>query len=140
MHVWVNVWGKVTLRRAALLLFAPLFVGCIDDFDDPHGYGPNDSSSTSGTHGPQGATCPDLCEASVSCGGNTEDDCRDQCSQLTEVSRRTGCEDELDDILDCLAGLSNVCSQQDRCSDGALRFSDCVTAYCDRYPSDACGF
>jgi hypothetical protein len=134
MRVWVNVWGTVTRRLVAVAL-APLLVGCIDDFDDPKGYGPRDG--TSDTFGPSNLTCSELCEESASCdGGGDDDDCSEQCSELTGVARRAGCTEDFEEILDCLAGLRNVCSQQEDCSQVAFHFQSCIESYCQTNPSD----
>lgn len=130
MRVWVNVWGS-------LALLGPLLVGCIDDFDDPHGYGPSDG--TSDTFGDRRLSCSDLCEESARCGTGDIEDCRDQCNQLTEISRRAGCTDDLEDVLDCLAAGTSVCTQQDRCESVTFDFSNCIERYCGtRY--DECDF
>ena len=135
MRVWVNVWGTVTLRRFCAVGLATLVVGCIDDFDNPKGYGPRDG--TNDTFGPSGRTCSELCAQSVACGdGGDEGDCREQCNELTERSRRAGCTDDLEDILDCLAGLSNACTQQENCSQAAFHFQSCIESYCQKVPSD----
>ena len=100
MPMWVNVWGKMAL-------LAPLVVACIDDFDDPKGYGPSDG--TRDTFGDRGVSCTELCREGAACGdGIDDDDCREQCDELTQVSRRAGCTEDFEELLDCLAGLSNA--------------------------------
>ena len=138
MRVWVNVWGKVTLRRFVTIVFAPLLCGCIDDFDDPKGYGPRDG--TSGTYGKSGYTCSDLCERNSMCDdGGSMLGCRRQCEDIATTSQRAGCSEELDMVFDCLANLSNVCSQTDVCYNEANRLSDCLAPYCAIDPA-ACEF
>jgi hypothetical protein len=135
MRVWVNVWGTVTFRRLVAMGLATLVVGCIDDFDNPKGYGPRDSSGD--TFGPSSKTCSELCEESATCfGGSDDDDCREQCSELTEVSRRAGCMDDFEEILDCLGGLRDACTQQEHCSQAAFHFQSCMESYCSTNPSD----
>ena len=134
MRVWVNVWGTATLRYFVAAAFAPLLFGCIDDFDDPKGYGPRDGSSD--TFGEQGLTCTELCAKSEACGGGDELDCREQCDELSRVSRRAGCTENLGKVLDCLAELRNVCTQQEDCSQLTFHFSSCIESYCQTHPSD----
>ena len=132
MRVWVNVWGTA-LRRFLATALALCAVGCIDDFDNPHGYGPSDGSNT---YGKSGYTCADLCEQSARCDdGSSAAECRSQCGEISDIARRGGCSDELDDVLECIAGLSNACTQQDACYSEIDDFSGCIERYCQIDPA-----
>ena len=132
MPVWVNVWGKVLPRRILATALAACAVGCIDDFDNPKGYGP---SSGSGTYGRNRESCAELCERSVCDGGSSSRECREQCDEISSMARRGGCSDELDDLLSCIAGLSNACTQQEACNPEVEDFSYCISRYCETDPA-----
>jgi hypothetical protein len=131
MPVWVNVWGRARdegLRAASLTLLVVSLVGCIDDFDNPKGYGA-EPGANGGTGGGGGLNvrpdCSDVCAESRRCSGGGELDCRDECAELESLARASGCERELDEVLKCLDRLTNVCTQQDACYPAVEDFSFC---------------
>jgi hypothetical protein len=134
MRVWVNVWGTALYRRLLATALAACSVGCIDDFDNPKGYGPRDGSPT---YGKNGYTCSEFCERNSTCDdGGSEFECRNQCEDIADVAQRGGCSDELDDLLECLAELPNICTQQDACYSEVESFSDCISEFCALDPGD----
>jgi len=129
MLAWVNVWGKALGGRLGVLAMAlaPCLGGCIDDFDNPKGYG--EGSSGSGTN--SGYDCADLCADSERCGGGSDLDCNEQCDMLDELVRGTACSDELDDAFECLSRANDVCAaQQDACLDETEDFTSCIQDHC----------
>jgi hypothetical protein len=55
--------------------------------------------------------------------------------EVANQSKRAGCTDELDDLLECLAGLANVCTQVDVCGYELGLLTDCVQSYCEVNPA-----
>jgi len=124
MSMWVNVWGAPLGRGGKMGLAALAFalIGCIDDFDNPKGYG-----------GPPGGyDCATLCAESARCeDGSEETACRSQCDELERIVRAADCERTLDDLVGCYTRADDFCSVPDECTDEANALSSCVTSYCE---------
>jgi hypothetical protein len=134
MIAWVRVWGNVLGRRAraSSLCLAFVLSGCIDDFDDPHGYGTGPSG------GGSRIDCSDICEADRTCSGVDDvSDCKSSCAQVEPLIRQSGCKDEWDDALDCFSRVDDICTAQESCSDEAEEVSYCLQYYCESH-LDAC--
>ena len=125
MSVWVNVWGWATrtMRGGALFVVLATVSGCIDDFDNPKGYG--------ATGGSNRLDCSDMCDRIATCDGSSVASCQRDCTELEELLDSSGCSDEFDDVIDCLSGLRNVCTEQAACEPSTERFVGCVSRYCE---------
>ena len=117
MNVWVNVWRWT--RGAVLLALSASVSGCIDDFDDPKGYGAAGGRSSVSTR--QG--CFRLCEESVGCGATDELSCK---RVLESEAEAAGCSEELAELVECLLTLEDVCSPEDGCQAEVERFLNCT--------------
>jgi hypothetical protein len=132
MRMWVNVWGMVPARRngVGLVALALALGGCIDDFDDPRGYG---------TGGTRTGACTELCKRTVRCPGyGSESDCKVECERAERLVRQSGCERSYRDLIDCYEAADDICAAPDACSDEGDRFSTCFTEYCWNH-EDECG-
>jgi hypothetical protein len=101
-------------------MLALVTAGCIDDFD----------TVGDGQFGSSGPSCSSICERFQDCEGAT-DDCVEDCRELEDRARRTGCEGELDDLLSCLADTSDICDDgADACESELERFAECSSDDC----------
>lgn len=108
---------------AMLALFT---AGCIDDFD----------TVGDGQFG-SGPSCESLCERAADCEGSA--DCQNECDDIERIVELAGCEADFRDFMSCASELPDICRfGQDECLDEVQDYTDCIVAYCDRYPDD-CG-
>jgi hypothetical protein len=106
---------------ALLVTALPLFMLACGDDDSA-----NDDAKTP-------ATCPAICEQQNNlC--NTKNDCGIQCSVLSAVIAKTGCNKEFQEGLDCLAA-KNVCDEQETACP-ATSFGACVEIFCGANATD----
>jgi hypothetical protein len=95
--------------------------GCIDDFDDPKGYGATGGSDRSG-----GARegCFEICERAASC--QSELDCKRQCVDFEAEVEAAGCSEEYADLIDCALEVDDICTSDDACEASIERFAICL--------------
>ena len=126
MNVWVHVWRGVTktLRGVVTVALLASASGCIDDFDDPKGYGANGGRSGR-------LDCSDMCERIASCDEQNVESCQRDCVELEGIIDDSGCSDEFQDAIDCFAALDDLCLEQSACDPEVERFTTCM--------SDSCG-
>jgi hypothetical protein len=137
MSVWVNVWGGPLARRGkgkmglAALLCALALSGCIDDFDNPKGYGRSPDGRSPDGGGPDGHDCAALCTEYEQCDGSTSaSECRSQCDDTDRIVRAAGCEQVYDDLIACYAREDDFCSASESCADEVDDFVSCISYYC----------
>jgi len=134
MRVWVNVWGTAPARcgRSGPVVLALALGGCIDDFDDPKGYGAGSTSE-----------CRDLCVEASECPGSdaqSASECVEQCDELERVMRRADCREHFDDFMNCYARVRDICAPEDTCGEESQGFFDCFSEHCAAYPDDCSSF
>ena len=110
MSVWVNVWVAQPARCAGKMALAVTssahshLSGCIDDFDNPKGYGRSPDAAA------RTARRSDMPKATAQiCARNTSVRRRDERERLSRVNattlerivRAAGCEPVFDDLIDC---------------------------------------
>ncbi len=123
MSMWVHVWRRATraTRGVTLLALVSSTSGCIDDFDDPKGYGETGGNdrrvSTRGG-------CFEVCERAASC--QSELDCKRECANFEAEIEAAGCSEEYADVIDCALELDDVCASQDACAASIERFAICL--------------
>jgi hypothetical protein len=127
MSVWVNVRQRAmkTMRGVTLLALVVSTSGCIDDFDDPKGYGA--TSTTGGRSGSSRGGCFEVCERSASCPGADELDCKRDCADLEVGAETAGCSTEWADFIECALELETLCADRGACDAFLTRFSRCVS-------------
>jgi hypothetical protein len=127
MSVWVNVWQRAmkTMRGVTLLALVVSMSGCIDDFDDPKGYG----AATGGNdeRGSSRSGCFELCERAASCPGADELDCKRECVELEVDAEAAGCSEEWADFVECALELETLCANQGACDASVARFARCAS-------------
>jgi hypothetical protein len=104
-----------TLRGVVTVALLASASGCIDDFDDPKGYGG------------RRVACPDLCERSARCEGADPADCERDCDEAEAEVAAAGCSEEYEEFLDCLSRLEDVCRWQEACESTLQRFAICLS-------------
>jgi hypothetical protein len=130
MRVWVNVWGKASARCGTLgLVAATLAAGCIDDFDNPKGYG---GASDCGTLCAEISRCPST--------ETSENECRTQCNEIERIVRDAGCPRIFEDFVTCVARAPDVCDLDDACEEEAEDYAVCITHYCSNQPDECSSF
>lgn len=97
---------------------ASLSLGCGDDDDDDDG---------------GGGSCLAVCEEQNDLCGS-DDDCQSDCQQLEDIASQTGCTNEFNSVLSCIAGLDACDENGDVCSTAA--FEDCADQFCVDNPDD----
>ncbi|HEX6272309.1 MAG TPA: hypothetical protein VFZ53_04695 [Polyangiaceae bacterium] len=106
--------------------------GCIDDFDDPKGYGAGSTSE-----------CRDICVEASDCPGSDEpsaSECVEQCDELEQVARRADCRELFDGFVTCYTRLRDICAAEDECGEEGRSFIDCFSEHCEEYPDDCSSF
>jgi hypothetical protein len=93
--------------------------GCIDDFDDPKGYG-----ASSGRRGSTRDGCFEVCERAASC--QSELDCKRQCADFEAQVESAGCSEEYAELIDCALEVDDVCVSDDACESFIERFAICL--------------
>ena len=122
MGVWVNVWRWTTSGATVLALGASVS-GCIDDFDDPKGYGgAKDGSSRSRS---SRAGCFEVCEKGRAC--NDELTCKRDCAELEAEVEAAGCFEEWEDLVECALELDSICADTDACEASVASFARCAS-------------
>lgn len=123
MSVWVNVWRRATLAMRGVGWFALVATtnGCIDDFDDPKGYGATESGDRrdSSRNG-----CFEICERGRSC--QSELECKRQCADFQAEAESAGCSEEYADLIDCALEVDDICTSDDACEAAIERFAICM--------------
>jgi len=119
MSVWVNV-RRWTTRGARVLALGASVSGCIDDFDDPKGYGGTDGRSRSSRGG-----CFEVCEKGAAC--NDELTCKRDCAELEAEIEAAGCIEEWEDLIECALELDSICADTDACEASVARFARCAS-------------
>ena len=128
MNVWVNVWRWT--RGAVLLALSASVSGCIDDFDDPKGYG-----AAGGRHinaQPEETLAlrelEPVPKVRSAIGLRYGEHVRvvGGPAVLESEAEAAGCSEELAELVECLLTLEDVCSPEDGCQAEVERFLNCT--------------
>lgn len=78
-----------------------------------------------------GPDCVSLCEEGNSCPGALKVNCDTQCTAQEAVNPKGYCEDQFDDLLECLDHREDVCETGAAvCAKRIANYQDCVAGYC----------
>jgi hypothetical protein len=89
-----------------------------------------------------GADCESLCEDRKECTDASPDerarDCDQSCDAEETVAERFGCRSQVDDLIDCIANLEELCDPSpDACGTEQAALYQCNLRYCSAHPDDA---
>jgi hypothetical protein len=124
MSVWVNVWRSATKATLGIPLFAVVLSvsGCIDDFDDPIGYG---GAGGGGRSGSTRRGCFEVCERTASCAGADELSCKRDCAEIEAEAEAAGCSEEWAQVIECALELDSLCADTGACDAALGSFTRC---------------
>jgi hypothetical protein len=88
-----------------------------------------------------GADCESLCEDRKECADASPDerarDCSRSCDAEEKKEERFGCRSQTDDLVDCIAGLDELCDPPpDACAAEQGALYECNRKYCTAHPDD----
>ena len=75
--------------------------------------------------------CTSICEEANGCPGAAKQNCADQCAAQEAVNPKGYCEDQFDDLLQCLDNREDICATGAKvCEKRYAQYNDCVLGYC----------
>jgi len=78
-----------------------------------------------------GPDCVSLCEEGNGCPGAVKVNCADACAAQEAVNPKGYCEDQFDDLLQCLDNREDICETGAAvCAKRLENYRDCVGGYC----------
>ena len=84
-----------------------------------------------------GSDCQSLCEDEKACPNSdrTSVGCEAFCDALETRAEETGCQDELDALVDCQSDRDDICSDVG-CDAEAKAYDSCAVRFCEENPDD----
>lgn len=84
-----------------------------------------------------GPDCVTICEEGNGCPGAIKQDCAKQCAAQEAVNPEGFCEDQFEDLLQCLDKRDDVCDTGATvCAKRIANYQDCVAGYCQSQQAD----
>lgn len=83
--------------------------------------------------------CVETCTAQLDCeGADTSIDCEQVCAEQQTSAEDSGCTNEYDNLIDCVAGADDVCAlTEDTCKEERDAQLVCLVEYCINFPGEA---
>ncbi len=83
--------------------------------------------------------CVETCTAQLECeGADPETNCEQVCDDQQTAAEESGCTNEYDNVVDCIAGTDDVCAiTGDTCKDEVDAQLICLVDYCNNFPGEA---
>jgi len=85
-----------------------------------------------------GNPCVETCTAQLECeGADPETDCEAVCADQQTAAEDSGCTNEYDNVIDCIAGADDVCAiTGETCKDESDAQLLCLVEYCNNFPGE----
>lgn len=92
-------------------------------------------ANCAGESNEKGSDCASLCEKGMKeCPEAPRVDCDSQCLFEDARAQETGCQEHVEAVANCSAGLEDICKTATGCKSELDRFWACVSAWCVDHP------